>query len=78
MFAPMANVYWTIPLDLPVRPYIGGGLGYAWNEVGLKSIGTTSFQTLHDDNWRLATIHTFKTARLSKPFRGCWIPSARR
>jgi opacity protein-like surface antigen len=54
MFAPMANVYWTIPLDLPVRPYIGGGLGYAWNEVGLKSIGTTSFQTLHDDNWRLA------------------------
>ncbi|HZQ40077.1 MAG TPA: outer membrane beta-barrel protein, partial [Rhizomicrobium sp.] len=49
MFAPMANVYWTAPVDFPVKPYIGAGLGYAWNEVGLNSIGTTSFQTVHDD-----------------------------
>ena len=54
MFAPMANVYWTAPVDFPVRPYVGGGLGYAWNEVGLNSIGTSTFQTVHDDNWRFA------------------------
>jgi opacity protein-like surface antigen len=54
MFAPMANIYWTAPVDFPVKPYIGGGLGYAWNEVGINSIGTTTFQTVHDDNWRFA------------------------
>jgi opacity protein-like surface antigen len=54
MLAPMANVYWTAPVDFPVKPYIGAGLGYAWNEVGINSIGTTTFQTVHDDNWRFA------------------------
>jgi len=54
MFAPMANVYWTAPVDFPVKPYIGAGLGYAWNEIGINSIGTTSFQTVHDDDWRFA------------------------
>jgi len=54
MFAPMANVYWTAPVDFPVKPYVGAGLGYAWNEIGINSIGTTTFQTVHDDNWRFA------------------------
>jgi len=54
MLAPMANVYWTAPVDFPVKPYVGAGLGYAWNEIGINSIGTTSFQTVHDDNWRFA------------------------
>src|SRR3569833_692651 len=54
MFAPMANVYWTAPGDFPVKPYVGAGLGYAWNEIGINSIGTTTFQTVHDDNWRFA------------------------
>jgi OOP family OmpA-OmpF porin len=54
MFAPMANVYWTAPVDFPIKPYIGAGLGYAWNEIGINSIGTSTFQTVHDDNWRFA------------------------
>src|ERR1700743_2321330 len=54
MFAPMVNVYWTAPVDFPGKPYIGGGLGYAWNEVGLNGIRATAFQTLHHDDWRLA------------------------
>jgi opacity protein-like surface antigen len=54
MFAPMVNAYWTAPVDFPVKPFIGGGLGYAWNEIGIDSIGTTTFSTLHDDNWRFA------------------------
>jgi opacity protein-like surface antigen len=54
MFAPMVNAYWTVPVDFPVKPYIGGGVGYAWNEVGINSVGATTFQTLHHDDWRLA------------------------
>src|SRR5581483_1754263 len=42
------------PVDFPVKPYVGAGLGYAWNELGVNSIGATSFQTVHDDNWRFA------------------------
>jgi opacity protein-like surface antigen len=53
-FAPMVNVYWTAPVDLPVKPYIGAGLGYAWNEAGINSLGTTSFPIVHSDKWRLA------------------------
>jgi OOP family OmpA-OmpF porin len=54
MFAPMANVYWTAPINFPVRPYIGAGLGYAWNEAGVSNLGTGSFPTVHSDSWRLA------------------------
>lgn len=54
MFAPMANIYWTAPVDFPIKPYVGGGLGYAWNEVGISGIGTTTFRTLRNDDWRLA------------------------
>lgn len=54
MFAPMANVYWTAPVDFPVKPFIGGGLGYAWNEIGIDSVNGTSITPVHDDNWRFA------------------------
>ena len=46
VFAPMANIYWTFPVDLPVKPYIGGGLGYAWTDVNVSGI--------HDQAWHLA------------------------
>lgn len=54
MFAPMVNVYWTAPIDFPVKPYIGGGLGYAWNEAGVNNLGAGTFPTVHNDDWRLA------------------------
>jgi opacity protein-like surface antigen len=54
MFAPMVNAYWTAPVDFPVKPYIGGGVGYAWNEIGINSIDTITFPTLHNDDWRFA------------------------
>jgi opacity protein-like surface antigen len=76
MFAPMANLYWTVPMELPVKPYVGAGLGYAWNEVGINSIGGTSFPTLHDDKWRLAynamvgiAIPTNETSRFTIGYR---------
>jgi opacity protein-like surface antigen len=54
-FAPMANVYWTAPLDIGVSPFVGGGIGYAWNELGVNNIAGVALPvTLHDDNWRLA------------------------
>ena len=54
-FAPMVNAYWDIPVgDIGVRPFIGGGIGYGWNETGLNQIDTTTFQTLHNDNWKFA------------------------
>lgn len=56
-FAPMANVYWTAPLgdSIPVSPFVGGGVGYAWNELGVTNIaGIALPSTAHDDNWRFA------------------------
>ncbi|HVV70756.1 MAG TPA: outer membrane beta-barrel protein [Verrucomicrobiae bacterium] len=76
MFAPMVNLYWTAPVDFPVKPYIGGGLGYAWNEVGLNSIGGTAIQAIHDDGWRFAynamvgvVIPTNETSRFTIGYR---------
>jgi opacity protein-like surface antigen len=54
MFAPMVNAYWTAPVDFPIQPIIGGGLGYAWNEIGVNQLGSVTFPTTHDDNWRFA------------------------
>jgi len=54
MIAPMVNAYWTAPVDFPVKPYVGAGIGYGWNEVGLSGISGTSFPTVHDDGWRMA------------------------
>lgn len=54
-FLPMANLYWDIPVrGIGVQPFIGGGLGYGWNETGLNNIAGTSFATAHGDNWQLA------------------------
>jgi opacity protein-like surface antigen len=55
IFAPMANVYWDLPIGADdFHPFIGGGLGYAWNEIGVDQVGTINFPTVRDDNWRLA------------------------
>ncbi len=54
MFAPMVNAYWTAPVDFPIQPIVGGGVGYAWNEVGVNQLGSATFATVHDDNWRFA------------------------
>jgi opacity protein-like surface antigen len=55
MFAPMANLYWDLPVyNFPIRPYIGGGVGYAWNQVGLNGVGGTAITPLHNDSWRFA------------------------
>ena len=55
-FAPMANIYWTAPLpDIGVSPFVGGGVGYAWNELGINNIaGVALPATAHDDDWRFA------------------------
>ncbi len=54
-FAPMLNAYWNLPVgDIGIHPFIGAGLGYAWNEAGINNIAGASFPTLHDDKWRFA------------------------
>jgi opacity protein-like surface antigen len=54
-FAPMANAYWDIPVgDIGVRPFVGAGVGYGWNETGLNKIDTTSFPTLHNVGWKFS------------------------
>ncbi|MDB5733441.1 MAG: hypothetical protein JWP16_2400 [Alphaproteobacteria bacterium] len=55
LFAPMANVYWNVPIGADdFHPFIGGGVGYAWNELGVDKVGGTSFPIIHNDSWRLA------------------------
>jgi opacity protein-like surface antigen len=52
--APIVNAYWHLPVgDIGVRPFIGGGVGYGWNETGLNSIGGVSFTAVHEDKWKL-------------------------
>lgn len=57
-FAPMANAYWTAPLGDAfggVSPFVGGGVGYAWNELGVNNIaGVALPSTAHNDKWRFA------------------------
>jgi opacity protein-like surface antigen len=55
-FAPMVNAYWTLPLsDIGVSPFVGGGVGYAWNELGVNNIAGIALPvTVHDDGWRFA------------------------
>ena len=54
-FAPMINAYWYIPVgDFGFRPFVGIGAGYAWNEIGIDSIGGVSFPTVHDSKWGFA------------------------
>jgi opacity protein-like surface antigen len=57
MAGPMANAYWYAPVGdnlLGLHPFIGGGVGYLWNEAGLDNVAGTSFPTVRDDDWRLA------------------------
>ena len=56
VLAPMLNAYWDIPLgDIGVQPFLGGGVGYAWNELGVNQIGTTTFaSTIHNDSWNFS------------------------
>lgn len=76
-FAPMANLYWDIPVrGIGVQPFIGGGLGYGWNEIGLNNIAGTSFPALHNDSWQLAynfmaglSVPISDTARLTGMYR---------
>lgn len=75
LVAPMANIYWDVPVgDFGVHPFIGGGLGYAWNEIGVHNLGASG--TLHDDKWRFAynlmagaSIPLSETSRLSAMYR---------
>jgi opacity protein-like surface antigen len=54
-FTPMVNAYWDIPVgDIGVRPFVGAGIGYGWNETGLNRIDTFTFQTIHNDDWKFA------------------------
>jgi opacity protein-like surface antigen len=55
-FAPMANLYWTLPLSgIGVTPFVGGGVGYAWNELGIDNVaGVALPATVHNDDWRFA------------------------
>jgi opacity protein-like surface antigen len=55
-FAPMANLYWTLPLSgIGVTPFVGGGVGYAWNELGIDNVaGVALPATAHNDDWRFA------------------------
>jgi opacity protein-like surface antigen len=51
-FAPMLNAYWDIPVDdLGVQPFIGGGLGYAWNELGISAPGVP---VDNGESWQMA------------------------
>jgi len=55
LFAPMANVYWNVPVGADdFHPFIGGGIGYAWNELGVDSVADNSFPAIHNDDWRFA------------------------
>jgi opacity protein-like surface antigen len=71
-FAPMVNVYWTAPVDLPVKPYIGAGLGYAWNEAGINSSVRPAFRP------STATSGGWPTTRwLGSPSRRAIAPGSR-
>jgi opacity protein-like surface antigen len=77
LFAPMANVYWNVPVGADdFHPFVGGGVGYAWNELGVDSVAGTSFPTIRNDDWRLAynfmagaTIPMGTGARMSAMYR---------
>ena len=55
-FAPMVNLYWGMPIgDTGISPFVGGGVGYAWNELGISNIGGIALPvTVHNDDWRFA------------------------
>ena len=42
-----ANVYYDFELDFPVRPYVGGGVGFATVDIG--GVNTPDFQLEGDD-----------------------------
>lgn len=53
--APMVNAYWGMPLgDTGINPFVGGGVGYAWNELGVNNIAGVAFPAVHNDTWRFA------------------------
>jgi opacity protein-like surface antigen len=55
VFAPMANVYWNLPLgDIGFHPFVGGGVGYAWNEIGVDQVVGINIPTVRNDDWRFA------------------------
>jgi len=42
-YGAMANVYYDIPVGLPIFPYVGAGVGYQWSKLNsdIRSGGTT-------------------------------------
>jgi outer membrane autotransporter protein len=51
----MANLFHDFETGTPLTPYVGGGIGYAWNE--LDNFGVTGLDVLDDDDsgfaWQL-------------------------
>lgn len=51
----MANLFHDFETGTPLTPYVGGGIGYAWNE--LDNYGVTGLDVLDDDDsgfaWQL-------------------------
>ena len=44
-YGPMVNAFYDINLGLPVTPYVGAGVGYAWDKVQDRgAVGTNSFR----------------------------------
>ncbi len=54
IFAPMVNATYNIPIDMGFTPFVGGGVGYAWNEASLSRVDTVTFSAVHNDSWRFA------------------------
>lgn len=54
MFAPMVNAYWYAPTkDWGFQPFIGGGIGYAWDELSVSNIAGTPTSGLDENSWGL-------------------------
>src|ERR1700743_2849076 len=54
MFAPMLNGYWyATTKDWGVQPFIGGGIGYGWDQVNVSNIAGTATTGIDDSSWGL-------------------------
>lgn len=54
----MVNAYYDFDLDLPVSPYITGGIGMSWNEVDIDDLSNLATDTENDDvsfAWQIGT-----------------------
>ncbi len=50
--APLVNLMWAIPVDFPVQPFVGAGIGGAYVSDFLRGDGTLPFQKA--SSWQLA------------------------